>query len=217
MCGRYNLTDSPQTQTLLKDLGVKPAQMPIRFNIAPTEYIPVVFQQEGKNQLIEMRWWLVPSWSDGPSTQYAMFNARCESLATSRAFKGPYRHKRAIIPASAFIEWRIEAGGKQPYLIEPVNTAFAFAGLWDHWSDGELEVFSCAIITTEATPSFQHIHNRMPLILHKSEYEPWLSCDEVDMSPRLPNPVQVSPIDKAANNARNKDPFRIIGNTEEIS
>lgn len=217
MCGRYNLTNSSQTQTLLKELGVDPAQVPIRFNIAPTEYIPVVFQQEGANQLIDMRWWLVPSWSDGPSTQYAMFNARCETLTTSRAFKGPYRHKRAIIPASSFIEWRMEGGGKQPYLIEPVESAFAFAGLWDHWSNGDLEVYSCTIITIDAVPGFQDIQDRMPLILRKSEYEPWLNCDEVDMNPRLPVPVHVTPIDRAVNNSRHKDPMEVIGKTEEIS
>lgn len=73
MCGRYNIIDDPLTQALMMDLGLN-IRLPTRYNIAPTERVPVVSELNGKRQCREMRWWLVPSWSDGPSTKYSMFN-----------------------------------------------------------------------------------------------------------------------------------------------
>lgn len=131
MCGRFNVTDSPLTQALLKTLVIDIGPLPEpRYNIAPTECVPVVHELDGKRALTQMRWWLVPSWSDGPSQKYAMFNARSETLAKSWAFRGPFKRTRAVIPATSFIEWQKTAGGKQPNLIEQQESALAFAGLW---------------------------------------------------------------------------------------
>lgn len=81
MCGRFNVTDDPYTQALMKSLGIDIGPLPEpRYNIAPTERVPVVHELDGKRALTEMRWWLVPSWSDGPSRKYAMFNAKSETV-----------------------------------------------------------------------------------------------------------------------------------------
>ena len=106
MCGRFNITDNPSTHALLKSLHIDLGPLPVRYNLAPTDQIPVIHHWEGQRLISDMRWWLVPHWTKSPSTKYAMFNARCESLETSRAYQGSFRHKRCIIPAHSFVEWQ---------------------------------------------------------------------------------------------------------------
>jgi len=221
MCGRYNIIDSPIVQALLEELGIDIGPLPVRYNIAPTENVPVIFRNEEQNALINMRWWLVPSWSDGPSTQYAMFNARCEHLQKSRAFSKPFKSQRCVIPATSFIEWQKAEGGKQPYLIRPIEGVFAFAGVWDYWEPESL--YSCSIITTNATSNFKHVHSRMPVMLARGELNSWLNpnSDTNELlylfEPRLPEPLEVLPVAKSINNARHKEALEEIGEPEIIA
>jgi putative SOS response-associated peptidase YedK len=213
MCGRFNVIDNPELRKLLQELGID-LSLPTRTNVAPTEPVPLVRRAEHSNELTEVRWWLTPHWAKQLDQKYSMFNARCETLATSRAFAEPFRRRRGIVPMSAFIEWRTEeqAGEsvKQPYLIEARHEALAIAALWDRWEGGDEPIESCALITTEAAPEFREIHNRMPLILVADERARWLdvSCeldsDDPLFAPALKVPLCVQPVSRGINNARNK-------------
>lgn len=210
MCGRYNVIDDPFLQALMQSLGIS-APMPTMVNIAPTETIPIVVEEEpGEPELRYMRWWLTPSWSDGPSTRYSMFNAKSETLASSRAFRGPFRRHRGVVPASSFIEWRTEAGNKLPWLIHPPDQALAFAAVWDHWEKDDAVVQSCALITRAATPGFSQLHHRMPVILDEQAVPQWLDCSQaIDTDAFFrdnhPPQLQAEPLDRQVNNSRNKD------------
>lgn len=210
MCGRYNVIDDPFLRELMRDLGID-AVLPTMINVAPTETVPIVIETEAGRELRYMRWWLTPSWSDGPSTKYSMFNAKSETIATSRAFRTPFRRHRGIVPASSFIEWQSDRYGKKPWLIKPEAGAFAFAAIWDHWQKHDVIVESCSLITTAAVAGFEALHHRMPVILQANDFSEWLDPQrEIDnaehfFKPQLPIAVRLSPLDKAVNNARNKD------------
>jgi putative SOS response-associated peptidase YedK len=111
MCGRFNVIDSPGLQALLQDLGID-LSLPPRANVAPTEQVSLVRMFPGGNELCDARWWLTPSWAPAVDQKYAMFNARSETLARSRAFGQPFKRQRGIVPMSSFIEWRSEGGVK---------------------------------------------------------------------------------------------------------
>ncbi|ANG63005.1 hypothetical protein A8C75_11285 [Marinobacterium aestuarii] len=216
MCGRYNLIDDPFTQGLLDELGIS-LRIQTRYNLAPTEQVPVIRQVEEKNILQDMRWWLIPHWAQIPDTRYSMFNAKAETLATSKAFSGPLKHQRCIIPASSFIEWRTEEGHKQPYSIQPIDGVFAFAGLWDQWGHGRETILSCTLVTTAAAPGMEQIHPRQPVMLPPDLWARWLD-PVIDghrlmplLSPSLPCAVQVVPIDPVINNSRHKQAPLLIG------
>lgn len=223
MCGRFNITDDPFLQALLKSLGIAIGPLPKpRYNIAPTERVPVVHELDGQRVLTQMRWWLVPSWSDGPSQKYAMFNARSETLTKSRAFRGPFKRSRAVLPASSFIEWQKTADGKQPYLIEQQDSALALAGLWDLWHRDDEQIYSCTIVTTQAPPEFAWLHDRMPVILDADSAALWLdhATDTRELTPlferALARPLNVTPVDRAINNARKKSKPVAAGNAKTI-
>lgn len=220
MCGRYNVIDDPYTRELLAVLGIQNA-LDTRYNIAPTENVQVVSQDDSGTQLSSMRWWLVPAWVKEPGTQYSMFNARAESLAESRAFRHPFKRQRCIIPASSFIEWRSE-DGKQPYDIRSEKGALMFAGLWDCWGTGAEQIYSCAMITTDAVPEFRHIHPRMPVMLAPDMFQQWLD-PAIDgktlmpfLLPQLPAPLQVVAVDPRINNSRLKEAPEPIATAETI-
>ncbi|UTW12887.1 SOS response-associated peptidase [Marinobacterium rhizophilum] len=216
MCGRYNVIDDPFTQGLLEGLGIS-RRIHSRYNLAPTEQVPVIRQLEGRNGLEDMRWWLVPHWAREPDTRYAMFNARAETLTRSKAFSGPLKHQRCIVPASSFIEWRTEAGHKQPYCIQPVDDVFAFAGLWEHWGHGRETIHSCTILTTAAVPGMEQIHPRQPLMLPADLHASWLD-PTIDghpllaqLIPGLPCALEVVPVDPVINNSHHKQAPTAVG------
>ncbi|MCH1487722.1 MAG: SOS response-associated peptidase, partial [Pseudomonadales bacterium] len=156
MCGRFNLTDSPQLHDALQAFSLDGVVIPARYNIAPTEPVMTIYSQptsalvdgEVAYTARDMRWWLTPRWVKEPSQKFAMFNARAETVASSKAFAQPFKHQRAIIPASSFIEWQTVAGHKQAYEIACEQSICLFAAIWEHWQQGDHEIYSCAILTT---------------------------------------------------------------------
>lgn len=234
MCGRYNITDDPATRALMDLLGI-PFHLTDRYNVAPTEPVPVVFNEQysestlraagvasnSQRQIRDMRWWLTPSWAPELSTKYSMFNARAETLETSRAFKGPFRHHRGIMPAQSFIEWKSSEGGakKTPYLIKPDSGRIAFAAIWDTWEKPEAYIESCSLITTAAVPELAWLHHRMPVMLADDELDTWLDMQtpvtelRAMLLPRLLGEWSAQPLDLAVNNARHKQ--KDLFNSEE--
>ena len=108
--------------------------------------------------------------------KFSTINARAETITTSRVFRGPFKSRRCLVPASGFYEWQQTSQGKQPYCIRLKDgELFAFAGLYDVWHDAEAnELYSYTIITTAPNGLVAPIHNRMPVILHRDNEDVWL-------------------------------------------
>ena len=125
-------------------------------------------------ELVKLRWGLVPSSAQEPSIGNQLINARSETAAAKPAFRSAMRHRRCLIPADGFYEWKKIGKQKQPYFIRrPDDKPFAFAGLWDRWTDPEgRPVETCTILTTDANDLLRPLHTRMPVIV-----EPRRLCD----------------------------------------
>ena len=178
MCGRYRLSRRKQVIEEHFDTADWQDDWSPRFNIAPTQPIPVIRQhpKEPVRQISTMRWGLVPSWAKDTSGAARMINARSETAATKPAFRDPLRYRRCLIPADAFYEWKKTPPPKQPYCFEVSDgQLFAFAGLWDGWKDGSGNwVKTCSILTTTPNAVTSVVHDRMPVILRKDDYDVWL-------------------------------------------
>lgn len=177
MCGRFTLVADPaDLQAAFPETSFPAAYAP-RFNIAPTQPILVIPNNQ-RAQADFALWGLIPSWSKDPSIASRLINARAETLAEKPSFRGSLKYKRCLIPASGFYEWKPSPGakGKIPhYIALSSGLPFAFAGLWDEWAgpDGS-PVKTCTIITTEPNRLMSEIHNRMPVILPPDAYAQWL-------------------------------------------
>ena len=217
MCGRFNIVDSPLIHALLASVGLPTANLPTRYNLAPTDTVPLIHQLEGKRCLSQMHWWLTPHWATTAQSKYAMFNACWENLESSPAWRSPFRYRRGIIPASSFIEWQLRGPGKQPLLVQSAKQALAFAALWDLWEKDDHHWLSCAIVTVTvpASPEFAPVHARMPLILREDMFESWLAQDGVAPKEfkrlQAQIPLQIDAVQSDINNSRNKSEPRLIG------
>jgi putative SOS response-associated peptidase YedK len=181
MCGRYAITTAPEAMRRLFGYPEMP-NFPPRYNVAPTQPIPVVRMVEGKRQFALVRWGLLPSWVKDPNTFTLLINARGETVNDKPAFRNAMKRRRCLIPADGFYEWKRDGKAKRPYYIRRKDgEPFAFAGLWETWMgpNGE-EVDTAAIVTTDANHLLAPIHNRMPVILPPDAWEMWLDTGNVD-------------------------------------
>jgi putative SOS response-associated peptidase YedK len=179
VCGRYSLTRR-QAEIIerfgVEQMAASPNNDAERYNVAPTQDIPVVFLLDEKRTLAEFRWGLIPYWTKDPKKSKPMINARSESVAEKAFFKGCLERRRCLIPASGFYEWQKTPAGKIPMNIHLEDQKlFAFAGLWDQWKspDGSI-IRSCTILTTSANALVAGIHDRMPVILEPQSEALWL-------------------------------------------
>jgi putative SOS response-associated peptidase YedK len=182
MCGRFTLQIPAELLAEIFGLA-EPADLPARFNIAPTQQVAVVRQlEEGGNRLDLVKWGLIPSWAKDPSIGSRMINARSETLEEKPAFRAAFKHRRCLVPASGFYEWETLGGKKIPrYLRLKGGEPMVFAGLWESWRapDGE-RVDSCTILTTAANSLIEPLHTRMPVILRPRDFELWLNRNLTD-------------------------------------
>jgi putative SOS response-associated peptidase YedK len=174
VCGRYRLSRRKQILEERFDVSGDDDWTP-RYNIAPTQPIPVIRQhpKEPQRELSLMRWGLIPSWAKDASSAARMINARSETAASLPAFRDAFQLRRCLIPADGFYEWQRSGPTKQPFCFE-VNDGelFAFAGLWERWKDPSGQwIRSCSILTTTPNALTATVHDRMPAILEPENYD----------------------------------------------
>ncbi len=185
------------------------------FNVAPSQEILAIFNNQGENWLDKFHWGLVPFWAKDPAIGSRLINARAETVAEKPSFKNAFLKRRCLIIADGFYEWKGPKGQKQPIFITQANKEpFAFAGLWETWGKKEQETLykSCTIITTEACEAMREIHHRMPVILKPEVYTHWLNPANQDIAD-LKNILQKAllteltgyPVSKQVNSIRNND------------
>jgi putative SOS response-associated peptidase YedK len=175
MCGRYLIISSPEAIRQFFQYPEQP-NFPARYNVAPTQPIPIVRLAEGRRQFALMRWGLIPAWVKDPRAFSLLINARGESVNDKPAFRNAMKRRRCLIPADGFYEWKDQGGKKRPYVVRPRSGGpIAFAGLWESWMgpNGE-EMETAAIMTTDASCDVAHIHHRMPVIVPPDAFDLWL-------------------------------------------
>jgi len=218
MCGRYSITQPVEAIQHVFEVAERP-NLPPRYNVAPTQDVPVVRRgEDGARRLALLRWGLIPFWAEDAGIGSRMINARAESAAHKNAFRAAFRRRRCLIVADGFYEWKkpdSKGGRKQPYRVTLTDGGpFAFAGLWERWRDpssGET-VESCTILTTDANEALAHIHPRMPVILDPASFETWLdpSTDPRDaralLGPCPDRHVTAHPVSTRVNAVANDDP-----------
>ena len=181
MCGRYALRLTPaDIEERFGFVELVQLRIPVtlpRFNIAPSQYVPVVVDTDEGRALRFMRWGFRPRWVKAGSRPPPI-NARAESLLERPMFRGAVGKGRCLIPATGFYEWQSIPGAKSklPWHFRLRDgEPYGFAGLWTDDADGEP---TCAIVTTEANALVAPVHDRMPVILLPEAEGDWLDREE---------------------------------------
>jgi len=223
MCGRFALTATPDaTETFLGVAGLE--AFPPRYNIAPTQPVLAAIagprRDPGSNlperQAVLVRWGFIPGWTKDVRQMPLLINARSETAAEKPAFKAAMRHRRALVPATGFYEWKRERGRTgQAYWVRPRNGGLvAFGALLETSSEpGGSEIDTGAILTTAANSAISHIHERMPVVIHPEHFSRWLDCvaneprDVADLlRPVDPDFFEAIPVSDKVNKVDNTTP-----------
>lgn len=211
MCGRFAFYSPSEATAALFGVHGSIAVEP-RYNIAPTQFIAAVREDEGRNrELLMLRWGLVPFWAKDPAIGNRMINARAETVAEKPSYRAAFRHRRCVVLADGFYEWRKEGTAKIPYFISLASgEPFGLAGLWENWTDKESDesVQTTTLITMAANEFMVPLHHRMPVILLPDSANDWLAgSDEFLQQAAAKTPdLRAWPVDRRVNNARNEGP-----------
>jgi putative SOS response-associated peptidase YedK len=212
MCGRFTLKASPkELYAFFEELGNREwlesareliADWPARYNVAPTQQVLVIRQHD----VLPMRWGLIPSWADDEKIGYKMINARAETITEKPTFRRALEKKRCLIVADGFYEWQTLAPKqKQPLRFALADgKPFCFAGVWDKWKD----LHTCTIITAAANSVVSQAHDRMPVMLDRSDFAAWLGETPTDQLTALLRPfpserLQATKANPLVNNVAN--------------
>ncbi len=209
MCGRFAFySPSEATAALFGASGS--VEVGPRYNIAPTQYVAAIRNdEEQQREIVMLRWGLVPFWAKDPAIGNRMINARAETVAEKPSYRAAYRHRRCLVLADGFYEWQRQGDGKVPHFISLASgEPFALAGLWEHWKDKQTgdSLQTTTLITTEANEFMRPLHHRMPVVLEPASADEWLagSNDLLDDVANRTPPLQAWPVDRRVNNARNE-------------
>lgn len=188
MCGRATIIDPDGVEQIAVEFHRKfiPTEWRRpRYNIRPTQDLPVVRVVDGELELTLLRWGLIPSWSKEPELKFPTFNARAETLADKPTFRAPFKNRRCLILIDGFYEWpkKPNKDRRPRYIRFSDRRPMALAGLWDRWTDPTtgIAVDSCTIVTTEANELLSSVpHDRMPVILDADAQREWLDVGTAD-------------------------------------
>jgi len=216
VCGRFTLSTAPTAIAEHFGLGETP-ELGARFNVAPGQSIATISVSDADQRptLSRRRWGLVPSWAKDAKIGSRLINARAETASEKPSFRSAMRRRRCLVPADGFYEWAGSKGSKQPYFIGLGDHAlFAFAGLWERWTDPQGEVLeSCALLTTAAAEPLRALHDRMPVIVDPVDYRLWMDPDVRDpdlvahvIARNLGSGLVFHPVSKHVNDVRHDDP-----------
>jgi putative SOS response-associated peptidase YedK len=212
MCGRstYKLTWEEIVALYRLPLGPSPHNFQPRFNVCPTDNIDTIVGLNHSRQLAPMRWGLIPRWWPKPLKELKLstINARAETVTEKPFFREAFKRSRCLIPVSGYYEWQDTPGGKQPWYFtaRDGSPALTIAGLWDEWRDkasGET-LKSCTMIITEPNNLVSQVHDRMPVLLTESQFEPWLSgvANVEILKPAPDDMLKMWPVSKRVNSSR---------------
>ncbi len=223
MCGRFAFYSPAEATARLfgasGSLDMKP-----RYNIAPAQPILIVTagpsrepgsNRSGRRSLL-VKWGFLPGWVKSPRDFPLLINARSETAAEKNAFRAAMRHRRMLVPASGYYEWKRDGKKKaQPYWIRPKGGGLiGFGGIWETWEGPEgSEVDTGAILTTKSNVDTAHVHDRMPVVVPRNEFARWLDCRDSEprdvadlLRPLDPDTLEVIPVSTLVNKVSNAGP-----------
>lgn len=237
MCGRY--ANSADTASLYGSYALDEVvgdDLPPSWNIAPTDAVRGIVQRRSRRdyqdtvdqvaddqviQLRTLRWGLVPSWSKTRAGAARLINARQETVTVKPAFKTAAARRRCLLPADGYYEWQKTAGGKVPHFLHaPDDRQLSFAGLYELWpdparpdDDPQKWLWSCTVITRQATDTLGEIHDRCPVVVPADVRGAWLDCTTGDaevarrLLAEIPEPLlEPRIVSTAVNSVRNDGP-----------
>jgi putative SOS response-associated peptidase YedK len=182
MCGRFCIAVSPGEIKERYNIITHPEYKSC-YNISPGQRVLTLTWVLNKSDFVMAKWGFQPDMTD------RIINARIETVKEKSSFRDLFINNRCIIPASGYYEWKKEGTRKIPYYFSlESGEILSFAGLFRPGGDGG-EVI---ILTTMALYPYSDIHERMPVILNRSNEQLYLSKGNISVAHEVLRMFEVS-------------------------
>ena len=208
MCGRFSFSFTERIIEERFGISIYPHEFKACYNCAPSQNLAVI-SNENPSILSYYRWGLIPFWAKDKTIGNKMINAKAETILEKPSFKNAFKNRRCLVLADSFYEWK-NSVEKIPYrILMKDESPFAMAGIWDKWQDSEgNDIYSFAIITTQANEIMTKLHHRMPVIIRKDEEINWLTFSDIDYHKNIlckynSDEMKFYPISKLVNSPAN--------------
>ncbi|MBA1834563.1 SOS response-associated peptidase [Corynebacterium wankanglinii] len=176
MCGRFvlftsgdDLMEAVAALPGIAEVQAPDGTPPPRYNIAPTQQVPLIRIAESEARIDAARWGLLPTWKKD-ETGPPLFNARGETVAEKPSFRSAFKARRGLMVLDGYYEWKATENGKRPYFVRAEDGMLYAAALWETG----LGRLSTTMVTTDAAESMAWLHHRLPLFLREDEIRQWL-------------------------------------------
>lgn len=195
----------------------------LRYNVAPTTYVPGIRYIDFKRKLSPFKWGLIPAWAKDMKIATSAINARGETVHEKPMFRAAFKARRCLIPVSGYYEWKPEGKIKRPYNVHrPDDEPMMFAGLWESWKppEGGEPIESCTIVTTSSAPEIDWLHDRMPVILDENQLDEWMDPENKDVESLkrfirpYAGPLNTHKLEPIVNSVKNQGPECLTPATE---
>lgn len=155
------------------------ATQPQRYNIAGRSEAAVLHSgEDGALRVSRFTWGLVPTWSKAPRTDYTTVTARLERAPRSRIFRGPWQHRRCVVPMNGYYKWDRSVRPHVPYFIQARDgNPLLAAGLWERWEKSEPALCSFAILTRANDAIPPPLVPDGPVFLTGDAWRTWIDGD----------------------------------------
>lgn len=161
-------------------------------DVYPSHLAPCIIRAEpgedgahGGLALVDAIFRIVPHFVAKVTWARHTYNARSETVASKRTYKGPWsRGQRCIIPAEWIYEPNYESGSYERWRIQLSGGApMGIAGIYDKVEHLGKTWYTMAMLTVNADdhPFMRRFHEpdeekRMVVILEPKDYAAWLTC-----------------------------------------
>ncbi|MGD9475336.1 MAG: SOS response-associated peptidase [Eubacteriaceae bacterium] len=182
MCGRYILYTDKDNQAVKAIVEEVSHQFNLELkkgDIYPSNLAPV-FVSEGdqsKKQLRLMKWGYPAHFGK----QKLLINARSETVLEKKTFRQDFLERRCLIPAVGFYEWNEK---KEKFLFSGSDQLIYLGGFYNLHHEADF-----IILTKAPVESVAAVHDRMPVIIKKSQALTWLSDTDVALGLMTEDPV----------------------------
>ncbi|HKT71830.1 MAG TPA: SOS response-associated peptidase [Steroidobacteraceae bacterium] len=151
-----------------------------RYNVAPSQRVPVARIHEKESEGVMMRWGLIPSSTKGDEPGPGVPSIGRGALDSREEYRPAWLNgQRCVVPVAGFYLWQRDGGGhSQPHYVRLVNrVVFGIAALWDRFvTDDDDVIEGCALILVPGNSLTGELDGSqgMPAILHRDRYDAWL-------------------------------------------
>jgi len=176
MCERYSLTARLSDVVEQFRIGQVVSAYTPKYNISPTQTVPVIYEYRKQRILDDQRWGFMPYWSKDA----VLADAR--GIANRPIFRRIVSKQRCVIPCSGFYGWLSEGRVHQPVrFVFKDRRTFGIPGFYERWPrvNGE-EIRAFTMLATAPNRMAQGCVLRMPAMLDEQGIDAWLSESNVE-------------------------------------